>query len=367
MHLLQHASLQNRSFLLIDKAKKNQNDRTWCFWETNPGLFEPIVHHRWNTLHFFSSSVERTMQIAPYQYKMIRGIDFYNHCLAYISQHSNVDILYTDVTSISESADDAMVTTTHGTFTCKHLFNSIVFKPLQPQPGKFLLLQHFKGWLIETDVPSFDPGTATLMDFRVSQEHGTTFVYVMPLSTQQALVEYTLFTPALLQPEQYDAALRKYITEQLQITGYHIRHEEFGIIPMTNIPFEKNSNHITHIGTAGGNVKASSGYAFRYIQKNSAAIANALAAGSDLSAIKISAAKFSFYDSVFLNVLTHHQQKGADIFSRIFRSNNQQSVFRFLDNESSLREDLSIITSLASMPFVKAGITEIFKQKNPMF
>ncbi|MEJ0032900.1 MAG: lycopene cyclase family protein [Bacteroidota bacterium] len=45
------------------------------------------------------------------------------------------------------------------------------------------------------------------MDFRPSQEHGATFAYVLPFSENSALVEYTLFTKDLLNPEEYNEAL----------------------------------------------------------------------------------------------------------------------------------------------------------------
>jgi lycopene beta-cyclase len=63
------------------------------------------------------------------------------------------------------------------------------------------LLQHFKGWVIETAKPAFDPSQAIFMDFRVSQQNGTTFIYLMPTSSTTALVEYTLFTEKVLPQE----------------------------------------------------------------------------------------------------------------------------------------------------------------------
>ena len=53
--------------------------------------------------------------------------------------------------------------------------------------------------MVETKEPNFNPELATFMDFRVSQKHGTAFIYLMPTSTTTALVEYTLFTEELLQ------------------------------------------------------------------------------------------------------------------------------------------------------------------------
>ena len=50
--LLKEPLLNSMKILVIDKETKIQNDRTWCFWENQPGLFEPIVYHQWKKLEF---------------------------------------------------------------------------------------------------------------------------------------------------------------------------------------------------------------------------------------------------------------------------------------------------------------------------
>jgi lycopene beta-cyclase len=34
----------DKKILIIDKAAKTVNDRTWCFWEKEQGFFEDIVY-----------------------------------------------------------------------------------------------------------------------------------------------------------------------------------------------------------------------------------------------------------------------------------------------------------------------------------
>ena len=68
---------------------------------------------------------------------------------------------------------------------------------------KDTLLQHFMGWEITTETPVFNPEIGTLMDFSLSQQHGITFMYILPVSPNRALVEYTLFTGEVLPKEEY--------------------------------------------------------------------------------------------------------------------------------------------------------------------
>ena len=60
--LLLNKELRSKKILVIDKLKKEDNDKTWCFWEKGEGLFEPIVHHQWKTLQFFSPEVSKTFE-----------------------------------------------------------------------------------------------------------------------------------------------------------------------------------------------------------------------------------------------------------------------------------------------------------------
>ena len=84
--LHQNPFFKDYSVLLIDAAIQNTNDRTWCFWEKQQGPLEAIVHHRWEHGLFKSPSFTQDLYLNPYTYKMIRGIDFYNHILPQLFQ-----------------------------------------------------------------------------------------------------------------------------------------------------------------------------------------------------------------------------------------------------------------------------------------
>jgi lycopene beta-cyclase len=197
------------------------------------------------------------------------------------------------------------------------------------------------------------------MDFRVHQQAGTTFAYVLPVDAHTALVEYTLFTPELLAPEQYDLELRNYIRDYLNIQEYTIREEEFGIIPMTDEKFQIHRNGVIHIGTAGGQTKASSGYTFRFIQKQSDEILRRLLKGESLTQLKGTPWRFRFYDNTLLHILFHKSLPGNLIFPTLFRKNKATQVLKFLDNESTFVEELGIISSLPTWPFLKAALKQL--------
>jgi lycopene beta-cyclase len=223
-------------------------------------------------------------------------------------------------------------------------------------------LQHFKGRIIETPQPFFDVAKATLMDFRVHQQHGTAFVYIMPLSPVKALIEYTLFTTTLLPQEQYDVELNEYIRNTLQLQQYTIVEEELGVIPMTNARFAAQHNGVYNLGTAGGQTKASTGYTFQFIQKQAAAVVAQLAQHKKpVIPVRFFDKRFKLYDSTLLNILANQHLAGAAFFTQLYQRNKAAAIFKFLDNETSLPEELKIMNTVPRWLFTKTAVREMFR------
>lgn len=362
MHMMQHRFFDDKEILVLDHVQKNKNDRTWCFWETEPGLFEPVVHHQWQKLHFYSAYFSDLLELKPYTYKMIRSIDFYRYVQEAAAVRSNITFKYAAIEALANHVDTASVIAGGEQYTGNIVFNSVIFSKPDLPAGKYYLLQHFKGWLIETAEPFFDTAVGTLMDFRVNQQRGTTFVYVLPVSENRALVEYTLFSKEVLPQHEYEAGLRAYIETYLRCGSYSIAEEEYGVIPMTNINFTRNIGRIINIGTAGGQTKASSGYTFKFIQKQSSSIVDNLVKHSPpLASESLFARRFRWYDSTLLNILDKGKLGGDVIFADLFKKNDPERVLRFLDNESDIEDELNIMGSVPSGLFIKAAFQEILR------
>jgi len=358
--ILQTPSLQNKSILVIDKDQKKSNDRTWCFWEKNPGPFESIVYAKWNKLEFLSTDFKKELNLESYTYKMIQGIDFYNFVINYAKKFKNVSFVQESINSIDNIDKKAVLKTTKNTYTANYIFNSTnLFNPKINEQNS--LLQHFKGWLIKTEKPVFNPEIGRLMDFRVSQENGATFMYVLPTSATEALVEYTLFSPRVLDKEVYTLELKKYIKEELEIDNYTLIHQESGVIPMSLEKFEQNPKlNVINIGTSGGYTKGSSGYTFQFIQKNIIEIINNLVEGNNI--IQQTSFKNKYYqwtDRTLIDVLLSNKLTGKDVFTKMFQKVPAEKILAFLGNESSFIEDLKVFTSFPVKPFLTSGIKQM--------
>lgn len=344
----------NKRILLVDKSAKDQNDRTWCFWEKGDGLWDTIVHHSWTQGHFHTSKKSIPLSLAPYRYKMIKSIDFYSFAKKEIASSPIFEWVTDSILSVKKTTCFT-IQGERSEYTADFVFDSRIPEEFTNSADPYTrLLQHFKGWVIRTEEDTFDPAQFTMMDFRLLHPETTSFTYVLPFNKREALVEFTLFTESLLHDEEYDIKLKEYIKDILKITNYQIIEEEKGVIPMSDFPFEKYStkNQI-RIGTGGGWVKPTTGYSFKNCERNAKKIVENLKLGRDANEGLISK-KFRLYDTLFLDILKRKNYMGPALFETMYSKISVQKIFSFLDDQTKFKEDLSIMSKFRSSHFMYA-------------
>lgn len=353
----------NEQILVLDKSAKDQNDKTWSFWKTGPVDFENIIYRSWNKFFFFSNEGKKiVLANKGYTYNSIRSIDFYKYVLSYLRQFSNITFIKEEVLSMASSDGECSLLTTEHTYTAKYLFNSLYRKPELAADTQYFL-QHFKGWKIRTTSVIPPVSDAYLMDFRTDQVHGTTFFYTLPMADDEIFIEYTLFTKSLLAPEQYDCQIKAYLNDVLKISSYEILETEFGAIPMTDHKFKRFEGNIVHLGTAGGDTRASTGYTFTNTQKTIKKILDSYHLnGHPFFKHENISVKHQLYDTTLLNVLAKNKYQGHQLFSDLFSKSNAYHIFSFLDAETTVFQDLQIMKSLKVMPFLRSFTIALFRK-----
>jgi len=350
-YLLARSPLRDRSMLIVDRDTKDQDDRTLGFWTDRPTPFDDVVCRSWSQLQFVCENT-LVVDLGTWRYKVIRGIDFYRYVRQELSAYPNIEYLQGTVGRIEDGQEQAIVPVDAQTYAARWVFDSR-FDPtkLVPKPRRYHTLQwHFRGWVIETPEAVFDPQIATPFDFWAPLKGGMQFYYVLPFSEHRALVEYVLLSPG-----EYDRALRAYLETILGIQDYTILSTEEDTLPMTDRPFpRKAGRRIIAIGILGGRIKPSSGYAFTRIQQDSASIVRSLLQNGHPFDVPPDPRRYQFYDSLLLQVMYRHGEQIKPIFDALIANNPIDRVFRFLDERASLWEDLSLMASVPSWPFLRA-------------
>lgn len=351
---------KDRKIALIEKGTKNQNDRTWCFWENSSGDFDHLLHTQWRDGYFGSAQFTSEFSLQPFSYKMLRSKPFYDACHQILENSPQIDRIQAEVFEIEEQKSVYRVRTATEILYGKRVFSSLFDPTLLEQQKKYpVLQQHFLGWFVTTEKAVFDPNRIHFMDFDIPQDGATRFIYVLPFSVTEALVEYTLFSAELLPLKEYESGIESYL-ESLDCGNFQIKETEQGSIPMTSYRFDRhNTNHLIHIGTAGGWTKASTGFTFKKTTEKIDALVAFLKTDKPFTQFW-KPDRFWFYDLLFLDVLATHNAYGHELFRMMFQKNTPEVIFKFLDEKTSFWEEIRIMISFPISLFVKALWKRLF-------
>ncbi|WP_109831909.1 lycopene cyclase family protein [Reichenbachiella versicolor] len=342
---------KHHQIVIIEPDNKNTNEKTFCFWEKGKGRWDEIVSSSWRKGDFFSSNGSIELAMNGYVYKMIRSLDFYSFAKSKLSTCNNVEWIKAKVESVGRNK---LVLSNGESLSAEEVFDSRLNPLFQNSDKSINLIQHFKGWVIKSNDPVFDPSRFTMMDYRIRHPEYTAFNYVLPFDSKTALIEYTFFSPETIDESEYDRILKEYIEGTLGIKSFEITETEVGQIPMSNFPFEEdNRRHYTRIGTAGGWVKASTGYSFKrteiFVDKVLINLKESRKASSGFFK-----SRFKIYDTLLLYQLYSDNSKGERLFDTLYRKIEADLIFKFLDENTSFVEEFRIMNSFKPVPFMKA-------------
>ena len=328
-----NGKLKDKTLAIIEPRKEYKRDKTWSFWRVFDHSFEDCVIKSWNNFTINSSESSQELSNKDFPYQSIDSGKFYEKINSKLSPNPNVSF-FKNLDGINSK-------------------NSIIFNSVfEGDPDKSELWQHFQGVEIETTKDIFDDEILNLMDFNCDQRSDVHFFYTLPFTKNRALVETTWLSD--LENESlmdYDLQLNNYIKNNLGIKNYKINFTEKGAIPLF-YPSFKNDDKNIKIGSAGGMTRLSTGYTFLNIQEHSKYIAKNIDRIKKVKTFNLGK-KYHFLDKVFLRVLEKHPEKMPKIFSDMFKTSSN-TVIKFLSNKSNIFEDISIISKMPKLIFIKA-------------
>ena len=355
-----NSPLRERSILIVDRDDKRRDDRTWSYWSDRPTLFDNLTCRTWDRLYLAGLNGEMRVNLRHYRYRTIRGCDFYEHARRELARRPNVTWRHGKVGAIKDGAEAARVTIDREDVTGRWAFDSIPRQADAVADGRYHHLKlHFKGWEIETDRPAFDPAAVTFLDFRTPHaEHlrgAMRFFYVLPFDERRALVEYTLFSTMPLLPREYEQAMQTYVREVLKIDDYHLARQEGGVIPITDRPYPRRlGGRVMAIGTKGGRLKPTTGFAFMRVQSDSAAIVQSLLRHDHPFDVPEDSSRYRLYDSLLLDIMEREPERIQSIFAALFKRNSIEHVLSFLDEQAPLAQNIHMFANLPPAPFLQA-------------
>ncbi len=355
----QSPQLADKTVLLLDQEQKVKNDRTWSFWaEKGMEIFPDLLYRSWDQIQFLTPERNLNLHMGNYRYHLIRGEDYHRQLREKLGQEERFVFRQARIEDLGSDAQGGWVKSEAKTYTSSYVFSSLYEKPSAERlKGHIYLLQHFVGHVVRSKEAVFDIHRPVMMDFRVPQLNHPTFMYLMPFSAHEALVEYTLFSPQTLEPSAYEEAIRAYLKTYYALEEYEVLHEERGAIPMTDYAFPSGDDQaVVNIGTAAGMSKASTGYTFYRIQKHSRNIVHQLERGQSPALAQQQSSWKLKMDKLMLHLMLKEGNDTWKIFQELFENNPIHRVLSFLNEETGYFEDLLIMNSVPSAPFIRAVI-----------
>jgi lycopene beta-cyclase len=352
MSLERRGLLQNKSVLIIDPDEKIKNDKTYCFWSNTSDAItnncEAIISYKWNKI-IVNNDVQES--ISPLAYSHVSGSDVYNELRRIIHTY-NITRIFDSVLTIEHTNDVLNINTKATTYQAKLMFDSRppTYKPLLANESH--LAQSFIGYVITTVEEITSQDCVRLMDFEVAQQGYTQFMYVLPFNANTALVELTRFGSDVITPNEAEPVLKEYI--QSHFGEYTIVDIEKGCIPMSNAEIDIDEiKNVIPIGARAGAIKSSTGYAFKNMFYQAEQLADNIQHQQKLTT-KHNKNRFTFYDRLLLLILKDEAEMGKPIFKTLFQKNKAVNVLHFIEEKTSIVQDLKILSSLPIKPFLKA-------------
>lgn len=357
--MLNDAYFANKTILIVEPDEQGFNNKRWCYWENESKEWDHLIEHRWQQAAVRTSRGEYNLNLFPYTYKMLRADTFFTYAKQQLMASPNITWCTDRVVSVQPEVYPLRLQGERDTYFARHFFDSRVEAPsAEYTRHQVNLVQHFLGWEVETDTDVFNPNQVELMDFRFAKPDTCSFMYVLPYSKRKALVEFTAFSSMVWEDAVYEDALRNYLAGN----SYRVLGKEQGVIPMSTTPFHKvGSEHHTKIGTAGSWVKPSTGYSFlASSEKIKQVIANIKA--DRPVAERLINSRFRYYDRLLLDILARDNARGPALFDTLYKKNPIDLLFRFLDEKTTFKEELLIMSRFNPIPFL-FSIVRSFRAK----
>jgi lycopene beta-cyclase len=362
--LIQKGLTKNKKIAVFEIDGKTNNDKTYCFWanpkDTIAVELKTIISRSFNAIQVNKTRAEN-IENCPYHY--IRSIDLYNFTLEILNE-AKIEILRNSVEEITSKNNINTLHSGTKVYNSNYIFDSRPFLNLIPK-DEIYLHQSFLGWHIRCVNDVFHKDTFDMMNFNIDQNDFTQFMYLIPFSSNEALVEMTRFGAEKIELSYAATILNEFINKEFG--EFEKLGEEIGCIPMTTFfnPLNQQDG-ILNTGARANLIKPSTGYGFKKMFEFAQLVSQRIES-DDLKQFNkialVSKERFKFYDRLLLMILLLWPSYGKIIFSRLFYKRPILTIFSFLDERTSIREEIKIFMSLPIKPFIKALLLHL-KNKN---
>jgi lycopene beta-cyclase len=345
--------------LILEERDHYEEDRTWCGWRTAPHPFQECAAAAWPKWRIATTRETIERSSTRYPYEMIPADRFYAESCRAIRNSATVSIaMAAHVATVRERAGSVSIGLLDGsTFSSRWLVDT---RPTVTALSPPSLWQNFVGYVVNGS-QALDKRIGdfpVLMDFQAPGTSAVQFIYLLPLSDGAYLCEWTRFSKERGEENKIEQQLLDWIGQNAG-HGWCLGRRESGSLPMSSVRRKlQTAGPIVLAGTAGGSMRASTGYAFHSIQRWADACCRALLAGE--APVPPSRNRMlDFMDDVFLRALQQENSSGEAIFFSLFKHTPPDALVRFLSGQPRLADYWPVMRSLPWIGFSLAALQSL--------
>ena len=339
---------------VLESRHLYRHDRSWCFWSTGPHRYERLVKRSWSRLAVRSAAEVVDVDCTSMPYQLLEAGAFYDHVRQAIAASAAVQLqLGVMVLGPPRSVPGGWrIETSAGGLTAAQVIDTRA--PSPPQRGDALLWQSFLGEEVVCDRGVFDTSRVELMDFANEQSGAVAFTYVLPLASDLALIETTLFDPQPHGPADLADRQQQAVQRLCGGAASQVVRTEAGILPMgiTHPQTELGRGH-WRAGLMSGAARPATGYAFQRIQRWADRCSAALRSGREPVGHAPDPLLTQLMDRLFLDVLRSHPERAPELFTRLFGRTSTPRIVRFLSDGGSLMDRVAVAAALPTGLFLR--------------
>lgn len=341
---------QNATVVLIGpEDRRPQRISTWLDGKQEvPAVVESCIDKQWDAWVFRDSAgTPHTQRASTWHYNAIDGRRLKTQL------EEGVELL--GVHRVHEQCHGVNRTAVGYQILCdsETIFSDHLVDTRPPTIPSTTIKQQFVGHTIRCANPH-QYSAPLLMDFSASSiaNDGLTFIYCLPVSDHELLVEATTFSPSLHAHADYEACINQWLTTNLPTNAYKHIETESGILPMG--PTKPIDATLVRCGIAGGAARASTGYAWHGTHRQISKLTTAFSRTGGLSSVQAYSDRARLMDILFLRVLRHQPEAAHNLFIAMAQHLPGDTLAQFLCDEGGWGPCLHTIIAAPKWPFIHA-------------
>lgn len=351
---------RHRRVVLVDKAASAAAPRRWAFWSTGP---EPLARHRWSRIEVTTDHRSLVLDPAPLAYWQTSGADLLADTAAVCgASAAGFEVVEGHVDVVEDGAHWATVHMAGTSVRARWVLDSTdsVLEQARPDRGSPSAGSRrrlwFSGRVFDLGRPLPDATTATLIDQADAAGEAFGFGYLLPYSQHRVFAEVTRFTSEA--PGDLAGDLQTFVQRRLSPlapvpSSSEVESASIALRPRQ--PPRRRGRRVLAVGEAGGLVRASTGYGFTRMRHDADVIASSLERHGHPFDIPTMPRRHPWLDAVLLELMGSDPAAVTDAFDALFARNPTSRVLRFLDGRTTPWEDLRLVSTLPTRPFIRTA------------